>query len=561
MRYIPLFLLAAVAVAHAAPVEVKQTIKTLAAQMKYDTEKFAVPPGAQVIVTFENHDEMPHNVIFCRPPANGADDKGLEVAQAGWALGEKGIPQGWIPEHRRILAHSKLVDPHQTEVIKFTAPEEPGVYPFVCSVPGHAMIMNGVMRVQREPKPIVGLHYRYFEGKFEEFPDFAQLTPISSGPLPDGKLDPKADPASAKRKNHYALEFEGVIEAPEEGEYEFHLASDDGSQVLIDGKPVLDNKKAKQTNKLVSKKLKLKQGEHAILARYYQRIGGAVISLTWSGPGFENVALSKQNLTNQVLQEEKTKFVGLPLVPGSEPLIYRNFVEGGSPRGIAVGYPGGVSVNWDANSMSVAEIWQGAFIDAKRHWTDRGQGFQPPAGFGVTRPVQAPVLPLFHPDGDETSPAPKPETGIGQPIAALASRAAAWPLKDSRAAGYRFRGYVLNAKREPEFRYEMPSGTVADTFTPASDATGPKLVRTVTFTLKKGAKTGPLYFRAAAAAKSLTLDGECVKLADKLQITIAGGKPALRAAPDFSEVLVPLEVKDGKSTLTLTYAWPAAHQH
>lgn len=557
MRLLTLLLTVATA-AQCAAAEFKITIKTLPAQMKYDTEKFAVPPGAEVTVTFENHDEMPHNLVFCRPSA-GPDDKGLEVAQAGWALGEKGIPAGWIPQHPRVLAHSKLLDPHKTEVIKFTAPDKAGVYPFVCTVPGHAAIMNGSMRVQTEPKPIVGLHYRYFEGDFKDFPSFQSLTPLTSGPLPSGKLDPKADPATEKRKNRYALEFEGVLEAPENGEYEFVLASDDGTELLIDKKAIIDNKKAKNTSKFITKKITLKKGEHPIIVRYHQGSGAAVISLTWSGPGFENVALSTANLTQKLREDEKAKYVGLPLKPEAEPIIYRNFIEGGSARGIGVGYPGGVNVNWDANSMSVAEVWQGSFIDAKRHWTDRGVGFQPPSGFGLIKPVQAPVLPLFHADGDEKAADLKPEPGVGQPIAALTSPDQPWPQEDSRAAGYRFRGYELNAQRQPVFRYETPGASVTDAFAPGAAGHGATLVRTITVKTKAGAKTPPLFFRVAAA-KGAKLDGDSAVLGD-VKIGIAGGQPTFRPGPELGEVIVPLEFKNGQSTLTLTYAWPATHQH
>ena len=68
----------------------------------------------------------------------------------------------------------------------------------------------------------------------------------------------------------------------------------------------------------------------------------------------------------------------MPLVPGTEAIIYRNFIKGAGPRAIGVGYPEHVNLAFDANDLRLALIWQGAFIDASRHWSGRGGGFQSP---------------------------------------------------------------------------------------------------------------------------------------------------------------------------------------
>ena len=54
--------------------------------------------------------------------------------------------------------------------------------------------------------------------------------------------------------------------------------------------------------------------------------------------------------------------------------------RGPAPRAIGVGYPEKVNLAFDANDLRLAMIWQGAFIDAARHWTDRGVGFEGAAG-------------------------------------------------------------------------------------------------------------------------------------------------------------------------------------
>ncbi len=108
------------------------------------------------------------------------------------------------------------------------------------------------------------------------------------------------------------------------------------------------------------KKIKLTKGEHKILAHYFQGGGEAEFYLGWSGPGFKETALSEWVPNTDRRETDEQKYQGLPLVVKDEALIYRNFIKGSGPRGIAVGYPGGVNLCWDADQMNLALVWQGA---------------------------------------------------------------------------------------------------------------------------------------------------------------------------------------------------------
>ncbi|MEJ6621516.1 MAG: plastocyanin/azurin family copper-binding protein, partial [Opitutae bacterium] len=46
-----------------------------------------------------------------------------------------------------VLAHTKLLGPGESEVVKFKAPNKPGVHQFVCTFPGHYAMMRGIMVV------------------------------------------------------------------------------------------------------------------------------------------------------------------------------------------------------------------------------------------------------------------------------------------------------------------------------------------------------------------------------------------------------------------------------
>ena len=46
-----------------------------------------------------------------------------------------------------MLVKSRLVAPREAEKISFVAPTQPGVYPYVCTYPGHWRRMYGAMYV------------------------------------------------------------------------------------------------------------------------------------------------------------------------------------------------------------------------------------------------------------------------------------------------------------------------------------------------------------------------------------------------------------------------------
>ena len=61
----------------------------------------------------------------------------------------------------------------------------------------------------------------------------------------------------------------------------------------------------------------------------------------------------------------------IELMPGDRPIIYRNFLEGLSPRGIAVGFAAKAHFAWDAEHMTPRLIWHGPGHDCgenRFHW-------------------------------------------------------------------------------------------------------------------------------------------------------------------------------------------------
>jgi azurin len=122
------------------------TIKPdVANPLAYDTKEFKVKAGQKVKLTFNNtHPAVPqpHNIVIAKP---GTKDKLLGLAMA-MAAAPDGMAKGFIPESPDILFHTKLLQPNTSETLEFTAPAA-GEYPYLCTFPGHGIIMNGVMKV------------------------------------------------------------------------------------------------------------------------------------------------------------------------------------------------------------------------------------------------------------------------------------------------------------------------------------------------------------------------------------------------------------------------------
>lgn len=110
--------------------------------MMYDKKIMMVQPGQRVKLVFDNPDDMAHNLLVVQP------GKADLVADRAMKLGLKGEEMGFIPEGEEIIAHTTLLRPNSSDVIYFTAPKEKGNYQYICTFPGHAATMRGVLMVK-----------------------------------------------------------------------------------------------------------------------------------------------------------------------------------------------------------------------------------------------------------------------------------------------------------------------------------------------------------------------------------------------------------------------------
>lgn len=115
--------------------------------MKFDKAELTVKAGAKVMLLFKNEKcALQHNFLLLKPGSKDAvgalADKMLTDPQAMAKL--------YVPESADVLVKPhKLVGIGQSDLIEFTAPTEPGDYPYICTFPGHWRLMNGVLKVTK----------------------------------------------------------------------------------------------------------------------------------------------------------------------------------------------------------------------------------------------------------------------------------------------------------------------------------------------------------------------------------------------------------------------------
>jgi azurin len=84
-----------------------------------------------------------HNLLVLAP---GAEEVIGALADQ-LAIQPDGLAKGYIPESKKILHATSLVQPRRKAELIFIAPVEPGRYPFICTFPGHWRLMRGVLVV------------------------------------------------------------------------------------------------------------------------------------------------------------------------------------------------------------------------------------------------------------------------------------------------------------------------------------------------------------------------------------------------------------------------------
>jgi len=224
------------------------------------------------------------------------------------------------------------------------------------------------------------------------------------------------------------------------------------------------------------------------------------------------------------------------LVPRERPLLVRTFMEQAGTHAIAVGFPDGVHLAFDADRCRLAEAWRGRFLDARGTWVLAKSA--PPADPLGTDRIVVDRLP---------------------PVAVAGSTDAAQP-----ASRVRFLGYALDRDGVPTFRYRCDAldgaADIADRLAPDVAGSPRGLVRRVTVRRPAGASALPhglvLRVLGGAAIEATTAvdgGGMTARAADSPLTATLDAATAMRAAIHDGAWIVPLDADEAK--VEVRYRW------
>ncbi|MBE7539349.1 MAG: hypothetical protein HS122_13170 [Opitutaceae bacterium] len=123
------------------------TVRTVHEEMRYDTLRLVVEAGKPFKLTLENGDSMLHNLVIVKP---GARERVSNAAVLMNPDQRDAQGRAYVPASSDIIAATRLLDAGESETITVTAPLEEGVYEYVCTFPGHWMLMWGQLIVTRQ---------------------------------------------------------------------------------------------------------------------------------------------------------------------------------------------------------------------------------------------------------------------------------------------------------------------------------------------------------------------------------------------------------------------------
>jgi putative heme-binding domain-containing protein len=103
-----------------------------------------VRAGEAIQLTFANPDVVPHNWVLIKPGMlRTVGEKANRLIADPDA-----VARNYVPKGDEVLVYTDVVPPRGTTAIYFRVPRERGRYPFLCTFPGHWMVMNGEMFVE-----------------------------------------------------------------------------------------------------------------------------------------------------------------------------------------------------------------------------------------------------------------------------------------------------------------------------------------------------------------------------------------------------------------------------
>lgn len=111
--------------------------------LQFSVKRLQAKPGEILKLKFINPDVVPHNWALIQPDTL---DRVGDLANRLIGSPDAYLKQ-YVPESDAVICYTDIVEAGAESAIYFRVPDKPGRYPYLCTFPGHWMVMNGILEV------------------------------------------------------------------------------------------------------------------------------------------------------------------------------------------------------------------------------------------------------------------------------------------------------------------------------------------------------------------------------------------------------------------------------
>lgn len=368
------------------------------------------------------------------------------------------------------------------------------------------------------PPAIGPISWKAWAGAFRTTNEFLTKKPEKEGTLAQFTWE------IAGSKNDFAVEYKTTLKAPVAGKYLFSTRVGGRSILKVNGKEILADAWT-STGDQRDATIELPAGDIPVELTTYKMDEwmAPMLSFVVQGPGAPAVAFQTMSSTLSLTPRDPI------YLDATEPTVFRSFMDF-YPDGkfkkrivhaVQVGDPALVHYTYDLDNGALAQIWKGDFLLASPMWDDRGDGSSRPRGA---------VLPLYD----------------VAPVVAKSALFDTTSSKFSPVSDYRPKGYDLDERGAPVFRYQRFGMNVEDQIRVTD---GKYLTRTLSFA---NAGAGADYVCRLATGREIIQVSETLYSIDGKRYYVQlpkGEKALLESAGGLSVLYVPLKAKVEYSVL------------
>ncbi|WP_277479893.1 family 16 glycoside hydrolase [Catalinimonas alkaloidigena] len=370
---------------------------------------------------------------------------------------------------------------------------------------------------------LADMRYKFYQGEFDDFDTLSTLTPTKEEPTDSLTFKAAGD------FDIYAIQFDGLISAPKQGNYLFDIRGYGPVRLMIDDQLVAENRLSQDLNDPGFGEIILTEGNHNFQLTFLknERPWRRGLSVAYEGPEIPKTFLQARS--------------SVPKRPTPDPIIVSAEQQVALQRGflmhknikrthaITVGTPDHINYALEISNGALLEGWRGEFIDATDMWHERGEAQ------------------LIQPLGSAQEFSAKPC------FATLTSSSSDWP--DSLEADnspFVYKGYELSSLGIPTYQYKYDGILIKDRISPDTNIHG--LTREVNIS----PSTSTIYCLLAEGKNIEKLDDGSYAVDDKtyyLNVVENETEPILREAGSNQQLIIALGNSNSESTLKYSLIW------